>query len=265
MASNGNLLSTGQAARLLSVTPDTVLKWIKQGRVPAAQTAGGHYRIAREHIEHLVKAQDLPVYASPPPGLVYCWEYYSATGEINPQCEECVVYKARALHCYEMSDLPPEAGFAGTYCKTSCEECSYYRELIARPKRVLIVTDSVRLRERLQREKQSARVQFEFASCEYECSAIVHSFKPEYVVIDCSLPDDACADLCSHLATDPRIPGVQIILTNGDNDGSSIPGIEEGLDGVAQLSRFFTVAELEHHIAGPSRPAKEVKQKNIEG
>jgi excisionase family DNA binding protein len=52
---NGDrLLSTGNAARLLSVTPDTVLKWIKSGRLPAIRTAGGPYRIARRDIAALM-------------------------------------------------------------------------------------------------------------------------------------------------------------------------------------------------------------------
>jgi excisionase family DNA binding protein len=35
-----NLLSTGRAAELCSVTPDTILKWIKRGRLSGVRTAG---------------------------------------------------------------------------------------------------------------------------------------------------------------------------------------------------------------------------------
>ena len=42
-----NLLTTGQAAKLCSVTPDTILKWLKRGRLNGVRTAGGHYRIER--------------------------------------------------------------------------------------------------------------------------------------------------------------------------------------------------------------------------
>ena len=45
--------TTGQAARLCSVTPDTVLKWIKAGRIEAQRTAGGHYRISPQELERL--------------------------------------------------------------------------------------------------------------------------------------------------------------------------------------------------------------------
>ena len=43
-------LSTGEVARLCSVNPDTVLKWIKKGQLAATRTAGGHYRIEEHHL-----------------------------------------------------------------------------------------------------------------------------------------------------------------------------------------------------------------------
>ena len=39
------LLTTGQAAKLCEVAPDTILKWIRKGRLRGTRTAGGHYRI----------------------------------------------------------------------------------------------------------------------------------------------------------------------------------------------------------------------------
>ena len=57
MARKG-LLSTGQAAKLLSVSPDTVLKWVKKGRVFAQKTPGGHHRLRLEDVERLKKASE---------------------------------------------------------------------------------------------------------------------------------------------------------------------------------------------------------------
>jgi len=262
MPSSTDLLSTGQAARLLSVTPDTVLKWIKQGRVPAAQTAGGHYRIARENIESLLCDHMNETATARADGLLYCWEYYAGADGINERCEACVVYRARALYCYEMADLPPESGFVGTYCKTSCEDCPYYHEVFNKPRRVLVVTDSFRLRERLQREGSQTRLEFEFATCEYECSTIVHSFLPEYVVIDCRLPAQTCSELCSRLASDPRVPGVQIILA--ENEGGHTVELE-GEPNLEQLPRSFSLAQLEHLIAGKVRPRREVSHRVKDG
>ena len=50
-AEKAGLLTTGQAAKLCAVTPDTVLKWIKKGRLEATRTAGGHYRVALPDLE----------------------------------------------------------------------------------------------------------------------------------------------------------------------------------------------------------------------
>jgi CheY-like chemotaxis protein len=145
-----------------------------------------------------------------------------------------------------MSGLPEEAGFAGTYCKTTCEECPYYQEIFSRPKKVLVVTDSIQLQERLRKQSKGSKLELEFASCEYECSAVVNRFKPDFVVLDCSLPDDTCTDLRAHIAGDPRVPGVQIILANAD-DKRSQPLVEDGdLD---QLPQTFSLLELEQRIA----------------
>ena len=242
-------LTTGQAARLLKVTPDTVLKWIKSGRLAAAHTPGGHHRIARHDIEDLIPGprQKSDQRAGE---LVYCWEYYADGGEVGPHCRECVVYRARALHCYEMSDLPSTAGFAGTYCKTSCEDCAYYQQIHGGRRKVLVVTDSVRLRTRLQSESAAVGIEVEFATCEYECSALVDGFRPQLVVIDCALPADTCTDLCSHLATDPRVPGVQIVLATQEGAGGDEKPAERRSN---RLPRTFALADLEDRFARSRR------------
>jgi len=50
-------LTTGQMAKLLSVTPDTVLKWIKRDKLPALRTAGGHYFVLNKKIPSLATFQ----------------------------------------------------------------------------------------------------------------------------------------------------------------------------------------------------------------
>ena len=51
-------ISTGKAAKMLSVTPDAVLKWIKKGKIPARRTPGGHYRIPLDAVYRLANGEN---------------------------------------------------------------------------------------------------------------------------------------------------------------------------------------------------------------
>jgi chromosome partitioning protein len=53
MPENITFLTTEQAARMLSVHPNTILRWIKKGKLPSSQI-GKQYRIPREAIENRV-------------------------------------------------------------------------------------------------------------------------------------------------------------------------------------------------------------------
>jgi excisionase family DNA binding protein len=240
------LLSTGRAARLLSVTPDTVLKWIKSGRLPALRTVGGHYRVDPDDLDRLVESSP-GARSDASNGFFYCWEYYAHDGVTGDDCLDCLVYRAKARRCYEMSDLPPEAGFSGTHCTTSCECCAYYQDVMLQSITVLVVTKSADLRRRLAAGASESRLVLQFAGGEYECSAELDNFTPEYVVIDGTLPDQTRASLCSHLANDPRISGVQILLAI-QNERSSAVHSNEYVDGA--LPRIFSLADLEEHITG---------------
>ena len=239
------LLSTGKAARRLSVTPDAVLKWIKSGRLPAVRTAGGHYRVAESDLDGLMNDHLGPPAHPEGNGFVYCWEYYASGDEPNDDCLGCLVYRARARRCYEMSGLATEAGYAGAYCTTSCENCAYYQEVVQSSRRVLIVTHSAELRQRLREDGTCGRLEVEFADSEYECSAACAKFRPDYVVIDGAMPKRERASLCSHLAADPRVPGVQIILAVCGSHSLS-----EDTDFAVDraLPRTFSLSDLEDHI-----------------
>lgn len=241
------LLSTGKVARLLSVTPDAVLKWIKSGRLRAVRTAGGHYRVAQHDLDYLI-SDGVDTRSTGDGGFLYCWEYFATDGTPGERCQGCLVYRARARRCFEISSLAEEVGYAGAYCTNSCENCTYFREVAGRPRRVLIVTDSDELRRRLQREHSDSGVEIEFAGSEYECSAAATEFRPEYVVIDGSLPKSLRSSLCSHLASDPRIPGVRIIPATTAADEFPADGSVTGVG--CALPRTFRLQDLENHILG---------------
>jgi excisionase family DNA binding protein len=123
-------LTTFQAADILSVTPDSILKWIKSGKLQAHRTPGGHHRISRQKVELLLKeseknhSQNAKISGQK---MKYCWEFNSKQTNCNSDCENCLVYKSRALRCYEMSSLPSELGHLRIFCKSSCDDCEYYK------------------------------------------------------------------------------------------------------------------------------------------
>ena len=45
------LVTLKEAARLLSISPEEVEKWVREGRLPAFQIAGEYLRFSREEIE----------------------------------------------------------------------------------------------------------------------------------------------------------------------------------------------------------------------
>jgi excisionase family DNA binding protein len=215
------LLSTGQAAKVCSVTPDTILKWIRSGRLPAQRTAGGHHRVDRRDLDQLLKVGSAPLTA--PRGangdaeFRFCWEH-KGDGCLLEGCEECVVYALRAQRCYEVVKLQPEVGHAKLFCQGSCEDCDYYKEVHEQATNMLVVTDDPELTERLKSGAADAPFNLEFATCEYDCSALVHTFRPDFALVDCSLGPQRSADITAHLATDPRLPFVRVILAGTETE-----------------------------------------------
>jgi excisionase family DNA binding protein len=67
------LLSTGDAARACGVSTQTIVNWIRQGRVRAATTAGGRFRVHAESLVEFMKASGftIPRSLGGGPRLVY--------------------------------------------------------------------------------------------------------------------------------------------------------------------------------------------------
>src|SRR5512140_1872369 len=98
---HGEGLSTGEAAALCSVNPDTVLKWIKKGRLPATRTPGGHYRIEEHDLAALVPPHARTALVGSEPlannqRVLRCWEFLNRPGVVRDECRKCVVYQIRA-------------------------------------------------------------------------------------------------------------------------------------------------------------------------
>lgn len=211
-----NLLTTGKAAKLCSVTPDTILKWIKKGRLNGVRTAGGHYRIERRDIEPLIvspgPAERLPEQGPMPyPQSLRCWEYLSDRGAVRNDCRECVVYRVRAARCFLVAGLEPDVGHARQFCHGSCEDCVYYRRLKGLSTKVLVITSDDEFMNRLANEENDS-IALRFARNGYDASAIIHDFRPAFAAIDTERIPQGDTDLLDSLASDPRVPGLRVIL-----------------------------------------------------
>ncbi len=58
-------LGTFEAAKLCRVSPGTVARWIKDGKLKASVTAGGHRRIHRDDLVALMQSLRMPVPDTP--------------------------------------------------------------------------------------------------------------------------------------------------------------------------------------------------------
>jgi excisionase family DNA binding protein len=239
-------VSTGKAAELCSVTPDTVLKWIKSGKIPANRTPGGHYRIRRETLLGIIESGTLP--SAPTENVKqpfqFCWEYYENNGGFEKKCRQCIVYMSRALRCYEMVRLPAESGHARLHCEGTCEDCEYFRVVRGQQLNVLLITEQGYLKEELEKELDKVDFNLRLVENEYHCSMAVENFRPDYVVVDCSIGRNKCASYTRHLSEDPRIPYVKIILVG---ETQEIPSECNRLI-FAVMREPFSISELENLI-----------------
>jgi excisionase family DNA binding protein len=207
-------LTTGKAAQLCSVKPDTVLKWIKKGRLPAVRTVGGHYRVEEQDVMEALtqgrvsdepREQTSALCGRP----MRCWEYMNQGP--GTECQDCVVYKVHASYCFRLVQQLKGAAHASHFCGTSCQECPYYRRVHELATNVLVITkDESLIRDLAARENK--QVAFRFARRGYDASAIIEVFRPAFVILDQAVLDSLGTALLEALASDPRAKGVRIVV-----------------------------------------------------
>ncbi len=205
-------LTTGEAARLCSVERDTVLKWIKRGRIRACRTAGGHYRIASEDLERLLTPLPTRSGAERRAPALRCWEYLAVEGEIRSECRNCLAFEVGAAWCYRLRRRAQAAGF---FCcgPKSCEECPYYRRIAGLPARVLVVTEDSALRRALAPGDPS--VALTFARSSYEAARLVPELWPALVVIDDEVDRHGGWELLESLLSDRAAAGLRVLYAVG--------------------------------------------------
>jgi len=238
-------LTTTEASNLLSVAPDTVLKWVKAGKIESYRTPGGHYRIPHNAIQAYLPTEKKPVDVKPAPinGALYkyCWEYKSETCGKNDDCSKCIVYKSKTRRCYELRELPEHFGYLKIYCETTCEDCDYYNIVKEQGFNVLIITNDKSMRIKFNDEDN---IFYKFAFSEYQSSTIIESYRPDYVVIDLKIGKKKTKEICKHISEDSRIPFGRIILVSesvlDDNFGDNeIVGWLKPLFSSNQLRNFI--------------------------
>ncbi len=207
------LLTTGKAARLCSVKPDTVLKWIKRGMLPATRTAGGHYRVEEDDVLHVLCQDDCPAARSESVTLcarpMRCWEYMNHSP--GTECRECVVYKVHASWCFRMTSVVKGSGPAKRFCSGLCQDCPYYRRVHGLETNVLVISqDEALIHDLAKRENES--LSFRFARRGYDASAIITVFRPAYIVIDEAILEQLGVALLDALASDNRTMGARILV-----------------------------------------------------
>ncbi len=56
---NDPYIRTAEAARILRVSPKTVSRWAKEGKIPHVMTLGGHRRFPSSAIEELARRLEI--------------------------------------------------------------------------------------------------------------------------------------------------------------------------------------------------------------
>jgi tRNA 2-thiouridine synthesizing protein E len=245
---NSNWLTTGQAADLCSVTPATVLNWVRKGRLEGVRTAGGHYRIKRDALalllsEELSSEFGLPQHGNHSPQPLRCWEYFSDGKVLREECRRCVVFRVRAARCFQMAGLGADLGHARMFCQSSCQNCVYYRRVIGLPTDVLVATSDEDLVHYL-KDSDSESIVLHFARSAYEASAVVQSFLPGFAVVDQEMLTAGDRGLLESLAYDPRLPGLKIIVAIPRGGADAVGNERNGHSVVDMIEKPFGPHEI---------------------
>lgn len=217
MENNRQFLTTTQAAKILSVSPDTVLKWVKAGKLSAHRTLGGHYRIPHDAL-HMQPNKGVRVATvdlqAVQPAHQYCWEFYSVDGGMAGDCLECITYRSRSRRCYEFADLPEGIGFLRLNCKTTCEECDFFQIVSEQSPNVMICSENDNIIKDSDKIDTCENMNMRVVGSEYECATLIETFRPDFVVVDCAIGNKRSRKFCSSLYNDSRIPVTRIILSS---------------------------------------------------
>ncbi len=179
-------------------------------------------------------------------GFRFCWEYLAGNGDIKEECRNCITYRSRSRRCYELRDLPDGLGCLRLGCQTSCEECSYYRLVSEQELNVLILSENENIVRNGSQMGNSDNIRSRFVSSEYECSLLIESFRPDYIVVDCAIGRKRTDQICKDLFDDSRIPVTRVILASRSKQPLNYCDSEV----FGWIRKPFTMANLRNCIEG---------------
>ncbi|MBW2038364.1 MAG: helix-turn-helix domain-containing protein [Deltaproteobacteria bacterium] len=128
-------------AKLCHHSRETVKRWLQQDKLKGYRIGKtGHWRILPKDLVAFLRKNripfpdpqetgvDLSVYDHTDETTAFCWEFYGTTIDTHVRpglsCEQCLVYKTKALNCYALRE---EVGHQKINCTVPCEECDYFR------------------------------------------------------------------------------------------------------------------------------------------
>jgi DNA-binding NtrC family response regulator len=83
---------------------------------------------------------------------------------------------------------------------------------------LLVVTDQTLMYSSPPTDTPNPGYNLRFTDCEYKFSMQVERYRPDYVIIDCSMGKRRAREFARNISADPRIPFVRIVLVGDPND-----------------------------------------------
>ncbi len=210
-------LTTTEAAKMLFVVPDTVLKWVKAGKIKSYRTPGGHSRIPIDSVTALLAEQNNNIVRpeqKSEKSYQYCWQHPASVKKNQNDCSECLNYICRVKRCYQLRNSLDGIGCIRIGCDVLCEQCDYFKLVSRQVLSVVIMSENHRTFNDRSKLNFSSDMKIEFVEDEYECSFLIEKFRPDYIIIDYSMDLNRIWTFCKHLVNDPRLPFARIILTS---------------------------------------------------
>ena len=85
-------------------------------------------------------------------------------------------------------------------------------------KNILFVTDNDLLQSTIEEAAGNLDYNIRFVDCEYNCSMLLEKYRADFVVLDCSMGKRRSKQFAQHVAVDPRIPFVKIIMVGNRHE-----------------------------------------------